>query len=50
MKKILSLLYLRIFLIFFSQGKMESVFSLLEIYWMVLVDINDRDERGLSIV
>lgn len=29
---------------------MESVFSLLEIYWMVLVDIDDRDERSLSVV
>lgn len=32
------------------QGEMESVFLLLEIYWMVLGDIDDRDERSLSIV
>lgn len=29
---------------------MESVLSLFEIHWMVLIDINDRDERGLSVI
>lgn len=32
------------------QGKMESVLSLLEIHRMVFVDIDNRDECGLSIV
>lgn len=29
---------------------MESVLSLLEIHWMVLVNIDDRDECGLPVV
>jgi len=48
-QKVASAFILKHFIILL-QGKMESVLSLLEIHWMVLIDIDNRDERGLSIV